>query len=186
VALFAFWFMLSGRTDPEHLIIGAASSVGIAVIYRPLVLFRWRGRPRQETHPFWELPWLRLLGYLPYLSWEIIRANIQVAILILSPRLPIQPSMVEFEKRLPGPVAQLILAHSITLTPGTVTVDVVGDRFLIHALWEKAARGLVPEGREGEMPTRVGALFGLNPEWSAGGPGQADDAAPACGGGSRS
>ena len=161
--LFAFWFLLSGRAEPGYLLLGAVSSVGISVLCRPLMLFNWPDRPRHEVHPAWELPWLGLLGYLPWLSWQIIRANVEVAILILNPRLPVEPSMVEFEKRMPGPVAQLILAHSITLTPGTVTVDVVGDRYLVHTLWREAAREISPEGGEGEMTTRVGAIFGAPP-----------------------
>ncbi len=185
--LFVFWLALSGRSDPEYLLIGLASSLGIAVLTRRLLLLPWDDAPPSEAappsevappseaappsevsqppaqprqRPAWDLPWPRFLAYLPWLAWEIVKANFQVAYLILHPRLPVDPGLIRFRKRLPGPLAQLVLANSITLTPGTVTVDVEGDDYLVHVLSREAAEGLRPRaGGEGEMLRRVGQVF---------------------------
>ena len=83
-----------------------------------------------------------------------------MAKLILSLGLPIQTPLVSFRKNLPGPVAHLTLANSITLTPGTITIEMEGDKYLIHAINGSAAQSLAPEEGEGEMPQKVGVVFG--------------------------
>jgi multicomponent Na+:H+ antiporter subunit E len=62
----------------------------------------------------------------------LIRANLDVAKRVIRPDLPINPGIVMFQTRLTDPFAKMVLANSITLTPGTLTVDVIGDRFYIH------------------------------------------------------
>ncbi len=70
---------------------------------------------------------------------EIIKANIDVARIVLHPRLPIEPSIVKFKTTLKGDTAKVSLANSITLTPGTITMDIIGDTFYVHALTREAA-----------------------------------------------
>jgi len=97
---------------------------------------------------------LRPLLYLPWLAWEIVKANIDVALIILNPRLPINPRLI----RVPAPqktaVGQVMYANSITLTPGTISLDVRNNQILIHALTEEAAQGVL----SGDMGRRVAAL----------------------------
>lgn len=69
-----------------------------------------------------------LLAYIGVLFWEIIKANVDVAYRVLHPRIPIRPGIVVIRTSLKSNVAKLILANSITLTPGTFTLDVVDDR----------------------------------------------------------
>ncbi len=64
----------------------------------------------------------------------LVKANFQVAKIVLSPDLPINPGIVEFESKLDSEFAKMILANSITLTPGTLSVDVIENRFYIHWL----------------------------------------------------
>jgi len=157
--LFAFWVVLSGMMDPVHLAIGLAAAAGVAAVTWPLLHLPW-GTEHDYPDPAWHLPWGRLIAYVPWLAWRILLANIEVALIILRPSLPIQPHFVRFRKSLPTPVAHLTLANSITLTPGTVTVDVEGDRYVVHALTESAARSLVSDaGVEGDMPRRVEHIF---------------------------
>jgi multicomponent Na+:H+ antiporter subunit E len=66
------------------------------------------------------------------LLWSILLANLDVASRVLSPRLNINPGIVKISTRLKNPVGRLILANSITLTPGTLSVDVIGDQLYIH------------------------------------------------------
>jgi multicomponent Na+:H+ antiporter subunit E len=72
------------------------------------------------------------IAYIGVLFWEIIRANIDVAGRVLHPKLPISPGIVIIRTTLKSNIARLILANSITLTPGTFTLDVAGDKLLIH------------------------------------------------------
>lgn len=156
--LFLFWVILSGKMEAKYLIIGLVSAVGITAVTWRFLLFPWcygEGCLRSA----WDQPWFRLMAYFPWLLWQIVKANLEVAWVILHPRLPIQPQMVRFSKPLPGPVAHLVLVNSITLTPGTVTVDIEGDEYVVHALLESGARSLVPESGEGGMQRRVAAIF---------------------------
>ena len=74
------------------------------------------------------------LIYIPFLFWEIVKANIEVAIIVLSPTLPIKPAIVKAKTSLKSNVGKLWLANSITLTPGTLTLDVIDDDYFIHCI----------------------------------------------------
>ena len=76
--------------------------------------------------------------YVAVLFWEVIRANLDVAYRVLHPRMPINPGIVIIRTSLKSSIARLVLANSITLTPGTFTLDVSGDRLLIHWIDVKA------------------------------------------------
>jgi multicomponent Na+:H+ antiporter subunit E len=93
--------------------------------------------------------------YVPWLVWEIVASGLQVAYVVLHPRMPIAPGLVRIRVNLPHTLANLTLANSITLTPGTVTLDVDGDEFLVHALTPASARGI----ELGEIQSRVATLF---------------------------
>ena len=90
----------------------------------------------------------RLLLYIPYLLWEIAKANVQVVYVVLHPSMPIDPSMEEFSPAVPLGLPVTSLANSITLTPGTVTVDVRERNFYVHALTQSARDGLYEGGLE--------------------------------------
>jgi multicomponent Na+:H+ antiporter subunit E len=72
------------------------------------------------------------LVYIIVLLWEIIKANFDVAYRVIHPKMPIKPGIVVIETQLKSDVAKMILANSITLTPGTFTLDVIGNKLLIH------------------------------------------------------
>ena len=80
--------------------------------------------------------------YILILFKEVLIANIQVAIIALSPKMAIQPHIVDYRSKLKGEMFLTILANSITLTPGTMSVDIVGSDFKIHCLNEKYAQSL--------------------------------------------
>jgi len=88
---------------------------------------------------------LRACLFLPYLLYAVVRANLAMAAVVLDPRLPIDPSVV----RVPAPegrIGRALLANSITLTPGTLTVDVVDDELVVHALTRRSRVDLVAGG----------------------------------------
>jgi multicomponent Na+:H+ antiporter subunit E len=78
------------------------------------------------------------LIYLLVLAKGIVKANVDVAYRVLHPRMPIRPGIVTIQTSLQQDLAKLMLANSITLTPGTFTVDIIGDKLLIHWIYVKA------------------------------------------------
>jgi multicomponent Na+:H+ antiporter subunit E len=155
LALFVLWLVLSGKFDAFHVSIGAVSALWVALGTRRLLLLPPDIGP-PGTHPAYALP-LRFLGYVPWLVWEIVVSSLHVAYVVLHPGMPIQPRLLRFDTSFPHVLAQLTLAASITLAPGTVTLDVDNGEFLVHALTDTSARGLEPNG--GAMYRRVAALF---------------------------
>ena len=96
------------------------------------------------------------LRYLPWLLWEIVKANIDVARRVIHPNLPIAPSLFDAPVSQQTDLGQALYANSITLTPGTVSVDLGPGVIRVHALHDGAADGVL----EGEMDKRVSAVEG--------------------------
>jgi len=153
VVLFVFWVVLSGKFDLFHLSLGILSSVGVAYWTR-----RLEALP-PKVSGLRAYTWRGWFTYLPWLLWQIVDSAWQVAKVVLDPRMPIDPGFIRFKCDLPHAVAHLTLANSITLTPGTVTVDLVDDEYLVHALTKPAGEALTPAKGEGEMQLRVRKLF---------------------------
>ncbi|RMF90027.1 MAG: hypothetical protein D6733_04920 [Methanobacteriota archaeon] len=131
-ALFLFWILLSSALDPAHIAVGLAAAALVSRFSSDLLIRRDERIPSPKAL----LPYLSYLGHL---AVEIVKANIHVARLVLDPRLPIAPSIVKFKTGLKGEVAKASLGNSITLTPGTLTIDIKGDTFYVHALTREAA-----------------------------------------------
>jgi multicomponent Na+:H+ antiporter subunit E len=101
---------------------------------------------------------LRACLFLPYLLYAVVRANLAMAAVVLDPRLPIDPSVV----RVPAPegrIGRALLANSITLTPGTLTVDVVDDELVVHALTRRSRVDL----HAGRLVRAVSLVVGESP-----------------------
>jgi multicomponent Na+:H+ antiporter subunit E len=97
----------------------------------------------------------RMLLYIPWLIWQIFLASLHVAYLVLHPRLPINPTLLRFKTKLPNIAARVILGNSITLTPGTLTVSIDDDEFLVHALADASQSSIV----DGSLPKQVAKLY---------------------------
>jgi len=155
--LMGMWVSLSGHYEPFYVCFGLLS-VGIVVYFsRGLmgsVIYKGDGTRAQS---FLTLePWHRMVTYLPWLLLAIVRANLQVAWIVLHPRPPINPVIIRFSAPLPSDVAQVTLAQSITLTPGTVTIDLDGNNYTVHALTPDSAEDLL----NGTMQAKVEKAFG--------------------------
>jgi multicomponent Na+:H+ antiporter subunit E len=151
VVCIATWLVLSGKFDVFHITLGVISSVIVAYASGDMLI---------TTVKVGRLPgiWLRFILYIPWLLWEIFRANLHVTRLVFHPRMMdlIDPQIIKFKTRLDGEMARFVFANSITLTPGTITVYVsLYGNFSVHAIDEASALGL-----PGEMETRVAAIFG--------------------------
>ena len=143
--LAAAWLLWSGLYKPLLLGLGAFSVALCLWLAHRIGVFR-------EPSPFAAV--IRLPRFWGWLLIEIVRSSIDVARVILDPKLPISPTVVRFDTRCKGPVGQAILGNSITLSPGTVTLDVHEGSVTVHCLTEKSARDL----GTGELDRRVAAV----------------------------
>lgn len=150
--LAAVWLLISGKFEVAYLFWGVVS---IALVLG--LTSRLRNIPMADDEPTASSHIIvsRLIRYLFWLLWEMIKSGVNVAYLILHPRLPIEPVIVTFTSRQPNAIAKVILGNSITLTPGTLTLDISGDRFVVHAL----TRDTAEDPLSGEMGTRVSRLY---------------------------
>jgi multicomponent Na+:H+ antiporter subunit E len=125
VLLFVLWLLLTGSLDPAELIAGLLVALVITLISRPhLEIFAGLRFTPAALPAF--------IAYLGVFLLALVRANLDMARRVLSPSLPLQPALVEVRTELTSQLGRLILANSITLTPGTLTVDVKDQILLIH------------------------------------------------------
>ncbi|MFQ5643017.1 MAG: Na+/H+ antiporter subunit E [Thiogranum sp.] len=119
------WMLLVGNLDAQELLAGVVVSVLVTLLFgsRFGILTGFR---------FSLFAPLYILGYLGYFMVALVRANLDLALRVISPSLPINPALVEVKTTLKSPLGRLLLANSITLTPGTLTVDVLDDTLLVH------------------------------------------------------
>lgn len=143
LALFAFWLLLSGMYTPFLVASGLGAAIAVATLARRM------GADDIEGHPVHLTP--AALGYWPWLLKEIAVSGWRVTRIILDPRLPISPRLVRFVPSQKSTLGLVTHANSITLTPGTITVEADHDGFLVHALTREAAGGLAGS----EMDRRV-------------------------------
>ncbi len=151
--LFGFWVLLNGKWNLEIAIVGL---IVCAALYAFMVAFMGYS-PKKEWQLVIRLP--KIVGYFFYLVKEIFLSAWATMKLIWSPEKEIEPRVTSFRTRLKTDAGKVVLANSITMTPGTITVDVQDDLFLIHYLDES-----FDVGQEGfEMETRVMAVEGSAP-----------------------
>jgi multisubunit Na+/H+ antiporter MnhE subunit len=146
---YGFYLLLGDPTDPFDLVTGAVTAGVVAGSLSAVVV---------ETEPSLSgvlARSLRATAFLPYLLYEVVKANLGVAYVILHPDLPIDPRTVSYDPETEGRFERAVLANAITLTPGTLTVDVDGDSFSVHALTESTRAGL----EEGSLRRAVRWVF---------------------------
>jgi multicomponent Na+:H+ antiporter subunit E len=143
LVLFVFWLLLSGFFTPFLVTVGALAAIAIVALGRRMDVIDHEGHP---IHLTW-----RVVGYWPWLFKEIAKSAWEVSRIIVNPRLPISPTLVRVKTSQKTVVGVVTYANSITLTPGTISVDVKRDEILVHALTREGAEGLL----EGEMDRRV-------------------------------
>ena len=142
-----FWIINSGHFDPLLLGLGAFSVVFVVLLNRVMTAVDGEHEP-----PI--LLSLKLPGYLLWLVVEIIKSNIDVVKLIWQPKPAISPTVFKLKASQKSDVCKVLYANSITLTPGTITLEIQDDEFEVHALTRATAEAL----EEGEMDRRVRSL----------------------------
>lgn len=147
--LFAFWLVLTGSLALSNIVLGLALCFALGW-WAVRVLWARGDEPA--------LTWRqagRFLLYLPWLLKEIVVAAVGVAEKALDPRMPIDPVVIVHRSGLARTVSRVAFANSITLTPGTLTVDLNGSDYIVHCLSESFANGI----ENGDMESRVARVF---------------------------
>jgi len=127
VLAFVVWLIVTWTFDAGSLVVGVVVAVALAWIFRSVATDEMAILldPRRL---FW------LLAYVPVLFVYIVRSNLDVAYRVVHPRLPIRPGITKARTRLTSVPARVLLANSVTLTPGTMSVDLVDDILYVHRI----------------------------------------------------
>lgn len=155
IVLFAFWMVMSGRTETKFIVYGVLTAAVVSWITYPLLLVPNKDNSKRFFVFGVSVP--KFIGYFFWLMWQLVLANVDVLLATTSQEMAIDPKIVRFYFRADNPMATVVLANSITLTPGTVTVNVTDDGlYEIHALTPGAASGVL----DGSMQKKVAELYG--------------------------
>ncbi len=130
IILYIFWLLISWSLHWVNLVLGFSFALFVAIFMAPEII------TKEERPPFLARGFF-FLRFVLILIKEIIKANIQVVQIVLSPKLKINPQFVEVKQVMRYPVTQVIWGNSITLTPGTLSIDVDREKVLIHFLSEE-------------------------------------------------
>jgi multicomponent Na+:H+ antiporter subunit E len=143
LTLFSFWILLSGHYTVITVTAAVLSAMAVVAMAARMKLLDREGHP---IHLLW-----RVIGYHPWLARQILGSAWDVSKLILDPKLPISPTLVEVHGSQRTALGLATYANSITLTPGTLSARVRGDDILVHAITREGAKQL----ETGEMDRRV-------------------------------
>lgn len=155
VLMMALWFIMSEQTEPKFLILGALSSFLIAsVCLRTLTM---RGSVSGCDYYLIGVNIPRFIAYFAWLLVQIAKSAIYVARVSVFSTSEVDPSISWFRADYDNPAARAMLANSITLTPGTITIDISEDGiYSVHALTRELREGLL----DGSMQSKVAWLYG--------------------------
>jgi multicomponent Na+:H+ antiporter subunit E len=128
ILLLLFWIVLNGRITAEIVVLGVVVSAAVSVLAYKVIGLKMAGERKMWSRIF------RILVYLVILIWEIIKANIHMIRLVLSPKQEIKPQLKYFKSPVRSDAAKVALANSITLTPGTITIKLEGDEVGVHVI----------------------------------------------------
>ena len=128
VLMLAAWFLLTCSFDTQNIVAGVVVSI-LVVVFTGYLFFDTIRKIFDPRRIFW------FLYYIPYFAWQIIKANLDVAYRVLHVNLPIRPGIVKVTTTLKSDLGLTFLANSITLTPGTLTVDIIGSDLYIHWIY---------------------------------------------------
>lgn len=154
LSLLLFWLLLNGSLAPDVVALGVLAAGAIALLFRRqrAVVADFRFTPKAlATAPL----------YVAFFLRALVQSNLNLARIVLSPGLPLKPGIVKVRTRLQSPVGRLLLANSITLTPGTLTVEMAGEWLYVHWVTVEgadveAATAAIVAGFEGYLEVMYG------------------------------
>ncbi len=125
LVLFVLWLLLTSSFDKYEVIVGAIFALLIALFTHE----RFTEKGLANLHP---KKLFCMAAYFFYFFWEMIKANVDVAYRVVHPKMPIRPGIVHVKTKMKSDYGKMMVANSITLTPGTLTLEVLGENMLIH------------------------------------------------------
>lgn len=123
-----FWMALTFKTTLPNIAVGIVASILCSLIFGRFFI-RNIQKLLQPKRYFW------FIIYLLVFIWECVKANFDVAYRVLHPAMPIRPGIVKVKTALKSDLAKMLLANSITMTPGTISVDIIGEYLYIHWIY---------------------------------------------------
>jgi multicomponent Na+:H+ antiporter subunit E len=161
LVLYVFWIFNSGLFDMFHLSAGVICSLIVAYISHDFFI-----PPGTKPASAFRTS-IRFLMYLPWLFYQIVLASWDVMKRAIHPSMPINPKIIKFPSTLSGDLAKTAFANSITLTPGTITIDIDPDgTFYVHSIADEPADALL-EGAPCEMAHRTGYIYDECTKWGS-------------------
>lgn len=152
ISLMAFWTAMSGFLDFIHLAMGVVTVTGVMMLNYRLKQHHFF---EDDMDDLGELRFGRAFLYFFWMIYQIIIAGFHVLSVIIRPKMPIEPTLITFKADLPSAHAKMILGNSITLTPGTLTIEIEDDLFTVHAIDSNSYAGI----KDDTMPRQVLSLF---------------------------
>ncbi len=144
LALFVFWVLLSASFEWVHLGLGLVFSFAVA----------WLNSGHSPFVPKFRL-WSKVILYLPWLFYKIVESSVHLSKLILHPSLPIEPHLISVDSKLRHHAAVVLFGNSITLTPGTITAEVDGNKLIVHAMDKVSGEDILGK----EMESKIAEVF---------------------------
>jgi len=129
--LLIFWIILTFDVSLINILVGTIASLITVLLFSRHFISDTR-KIFQPMRYFW------LIVFLFVFTWECLKANFDVAYRVLHPKMPIKPGIVKVKLGLKSEIAKTILANAITMTPGTITVDLIGDTLYVHWIYVKS------------------------------------------------
>ena len=149
--LMAFWLLISASVHWQHIIVGLVFCTILTVFWTSLNIHEYKKTEFNIRHIF------MLIKYFVLLSVEIVMANITVALIVLNPKLPISPGIVIMRCDLERSLVRVLYVNSITLCPGTITVELEGNLLIVHAFTKDYAHDI----EDWQLYRRLLSLEGL-------------------------
>jgi multicomponent Na+:H+ antiporter subunit E len=140
IITYMFWLVLSGHYTPLLMVIGAVSSLLVVLLASRMAVVDREGHPIDLVG--------RAIWFWPWLLWQIVKSGVDVSRIILSPSLPISPTLINVRASQKSAVGLVTYANSITLTPGTVSVEVEDDEITVHAITYAGAQDVAEGGMD--------------------------------------
>ncbi len=144
LSLLIIWLLLSASLDLVHMGLGLLVALGVA----------WFNTDRSTSR--FAIPRLRIIWYFLWLVGRILQSGFHLSVLILHPALPIDPKLIRYRTKLREEAGIVLLGNSITLTPGTITVELNSQDLVVHAMDDKSAHDITSL----RLEQQIAGLFG--------------------------
>ena len=131
IIVFIFWLLLTFSLSAANIITGIVAALIATAFFGKFFI--------DKFYKFFQLKrYYWFIVYLFIFIWEVLKANFDVAYRVIHPALPIKPGIVKVPLEVKSDIARTMLANSITMTPGTITVDIIGDDIFVHWIYVKS------------------------------------------------